>query len=181
MNEITENAFLDELEKIADSGKGVFKTLLKRTKPSALEGVLGKGTVPETLRTGWLSSLSEKVRPVASEALRGEHRLLSTPSLLQLKEKLGWGGGAVNFLKGGVGALKGLGSAAGRSGLMGELKELPGQLSRAWKSGGIGQVGNVLRYSAPVQGAALAGGGLWAANKARQWLRGPQQPQQQGG
>lgn len=94
-------------------------------------------------------------------------------------EKISAWGGVTNFLKGGVGALKGLGSAAGRSGFMGELKELPGQLGRAWKGGGIGQVGNVLRYSAPVQAAALAGGGLWAANKARNWLRGPQQQQPQ--
>jgi len=98
----------------------------------------------------------------------------------ELEKIGGWGGAAMNFLKGGVGAIKSVGSKAGRGALMGETKALPGQLSRAWK-GNKGwdrakQVGNVLRYSAPAQAAALGAGGLYAGGKL---LGGGQQKQQQ--
>jgi hypothetical protein len=85
MDEIKYAAFWDELDKIAASGTEVFKALKKATKPGELKGALGKGDVPESIRSGWLSSLSRKTQPVAAEAMRGEHRLLSTPALLGMK------------------------------------------------------------------------------------------------
>jgi hypothetical protein len=77
-------AFWDEMGKIAASGKGVLKKLLKATKPSAIEGELGKGTVPEELRTGALDKLKKLIsKPVGPEAMHGEHRLVSIPEILQ--------------------------------------------------------------------------------------------------
>lgn len=74
-------------------------------------------------------------------------------------------GGPMGFLRGGWAALKSLGSKAGRSGMWGAAKELPGNLSRAWQSGGIGQVGKVLAHAEPVQAAALGAGGLYAGHR----------------
>jgi len=97
----------------------------------------------------------------------------------ELEKMGGFLSGVGNFFRSGIGGFRSLGTAAGRSGMWGAMKELPGQLGRAWKSGGIGQVGKVLQHAEPVQMAAMGAGGLYAGNKALGMLRGRQQQQPQ--
>jgi len=106
----------------------------------------------------------------------------TSAALFDEMEKIGFLPGIGGFLRGGWSALKGLGSTAGRATLMGEAKALPGNLSRAWKSGGWRQAGKVLQHSAPVQAGAMGLGGLYVGGKllgaGGRMLGGQQQPQQ---
>lgn len=96
----------------------------------------------------------------------------------ELQKMGGLGSGIMNFLRSGAGAFKSLGSKAGRAGLWGATKELPGQLSRAWQQGGWRHVGKVLQHAEPVQMAAMGAGGLYAAKKGLNLVRGRRQQQQ---